>query len=98
MKKLPAHCKNIEEIRTEIDTIDREIISLIGQRYHFVKAAAAFKKSETDVQAPDRFKSMILKRREWAEEEKLDPDMVEKLYTDMVKHFIKREMEEWKGS
>ena len=38
-----AQCTNMSEIRTEIDRIDREVISLLGERYEFVKAASQFK-------------------------------------------------------
>lgn len=90
-------CKNMSDIRTEIDNLDRQIVHLIGQRSAYVKAAAKFKTSETAVKAPERFKSMLLTRREWAIEEGLNPDAIEKLYTDLVNHFIEEEMKHWKN-
>ena len=39
---------------------------------------------------------MLLKCREWAEAAGLKPDAIEKMYTDLVNHFISEEMEEWK--
>jgi isochorismate pyruvate lyase len=89
-------CENINDIRVEIDTLDRQIIQLIGRRYEYVKAAAKFKTSEMAVKAPERFKSMLLKRREWAIEDNLNPDAIEKLYTDLVNHFIDEEMKHWR--
>jgi isochorismate pyruvate lyase len=41
---------------------------------------------------------MLQTRRDWAEQEGLDADMVEKLYRDLVEYFIQREMEAFKGS
>jgi isochorismate pyruvate lyase len=40
---------------------------------------------------------MLAKRREWAASEGLNPDAVEKLYTDLVNHFIEEEMARWKS-
>ena len=94
--KTPEECTNIQEIREEIGRIDQEVIALIGKRYQYVKAAAKFKTSETHVKASDRFASMLQKRRVWAEKVGLDPDVIEKLYTDLVNHFIQEEMKEWR--
>jgi isochorismate pyruvate lyase len=88
----PEKCENMLEIRTEIDSIDKNIITLIGKRYQYVKAAAKFKTSKTSVKAPERFKAMLIERRAWAEQQGVSADMVEKLYTDMVNHFISEEL------
>ena len=95
MKK-PEECENMLEIRTEIDSIDREIIALISKRYRYVKAATKFKTSETAVKAPDRFAAMLIERRAWAGQQGLSGDMIEKLYTDMVNYFISEELNLWK--
>lgn len=94
--KPPSECENMLDVRSEIDVLDQQIIKLIGERFQYVKAAAKFKTSETDVKAPNRFKSMLLKRREWAQAAGLKPDAIEKMFTDLVNHFISEEMEEWK--
>ena len=96
--KSPQECLGMEDIRAEIDRRDREIIALLGERAGYVHAAAAFKTSEDGVRAPERFRTMLQTRREWAEQEGLDADMVEKLDRDLVEHFIQREMAAFKGS
>lgn len=94
--KDPEACENMAEIRTEIDSIDKNIISLIGKRYQYVKAAASFKTSETSVKASGRFSAMLIERRAWAEAAGLSADMIEKMYTDMVNYFIAEELKFWK--
>ena len=94
MKK-PDRCEDITEIRREIDRLDRQIIATIGQRFGYVKAAATFKTSETSVKAPERFQNMLKQRRIWAEEEGLNPDVIEKIYRDLVNYFIEEEMNRW---
>lgn len=94
--KLPNECNNIQEIRTEIARLDREIVTAIGKRFVYVKAAAKFKTNETSVKAPERFKAMLEERRIWAEEEGLNPEVIEQLYRDLVNYFINEELKDWK--
>ncbi|MFN2272881.1 MAG: isochorismate lyase [Anaerolineae bacterium] len=96
MIKRPEECSSIDDIRAEIDRIDQQIVTLIGERAGYVQAAAKFKTSAADVRAAERLEAMLRQRRAWAEEQGLDPDMIEKLYRDMVNHFIRQEMAHWK--
>jgi len=91
----PENCLGMEDIRVEIDNMDQDIIAILGKRFEYVKAAAKFKTSETSVRAPERFKSMLEQRRLWATAEGLSPDAIEKMYRDLVNHFINEEMSKW---
>ena len=93
----PEHCSGMDEIRVEIDSMDQDIIAILGKRFEYVKAAAKFKTSETSVRAPARFESMLKQRREWAASEGLSPDAIEKMYRDLVNHFIQEEMTQWQA-
>lgn len=94
----PEKCESLQEIRNTIDFLDRHIIHLIGERAKYVKAAAKFKKDHDAVRAPERFQSMLAKRREWAEQEELDPDAIENMYFHLVNHFIAKELAYWNGN
>jgi isochorismate pyruvate lyase len=93
----PEDCSGMEDIRVEIDNMDRDIIAILGKRFDYVKAASKFKTSETSVRAPERFKAMLEQRRIWASSEGLNPDAIEKMYRDLVNHFIKEEMSKWQS-
>lgn len=95
--KTPDECQNMTDIRAEIDTIDHQVIKLLGQRFAYVKAASKFKTNETSVKAPSRFQAMLQQRRVWAQEEGLNPDVIEKIYTDLVTYFIEEEMKHWQN-
>ncbi|HEY9771002.1 MAG TPA: isochorismate lyase [Coleofasciculaceae cyanobacterium] len=95
--KQPEQCLNMEDIRHEIDTLDRQIIAALGQRFEYVKAAANFKSDVAAVKASERFKTMLEQRRKWAEIENLNPDVIEKIYKDLVEYFIHEELKEWKN-
>ncbi len=94
---VPEACSGMDDIRREIDHLDQTIVALIGRRAQYVMAAAKFKTSENAVRAPERFAAMLLQRREWAIEEGLNPDVIEKLYSDLVQHFISEEMRRWQS-
>ncbi|WP_448119171.1 isochorismate lyase [Pseudomonas serbica] len=91
----PAECTGMEDIRREIDALDQAVIKLLGRRFQYVLAASKFKTSAASVRARERFDSMLVTRREWAEAEGLSPDAIEKMYSDLVKHFIAEEMKHW---
>lgn len=93
----PEQCQSMDDIRAEIDRIDRAVVTLIGKRYRYVLAAARFKTSASAVRAPERFKAILATRREWAELEGLSPDAIERMFADLVSHFIEEEMQRWKG-
>jgi len=88
-------CNTLEEVRTNIDRIDNEIIKLIAERGTYVAEAAFFKKSEDGVRDPKRVEAVIQKVRAKAEEYGADPEMIEVLYREMIAGFIKMEMKEY---
>jgi len=91
-------CKSLEEVRNNIDRIDKEIIMLIAERGSFVKQASKFKKDSQDVTAPQRVEAVIQKVRHLSEEYGANPDMVEKLYRDMIENFVHIEMNEFNNN
>lgn len=92
------HCNNLDEVRANIDRIDSAIIALIAERGEYVAQAAAFKKNEEGVKDSSRVEKVIQKVRSKAETLGADPDMVEKLYRQMIASFIKKEMAEFNGN
>ena len=88
-------CKNLEEVRDNIDRIDNEIIKLIAERGIFVKQASKFKKDRQDVKAPNRVEAVLNKVRTLSIKYGANPDMIEKLYREMIAGFVKMEMNEF---
>jgi isochorismate pyruvate lyase len=92
--KVPEECKNIQEIREAIDNLDKEIIKLIGRRFSYVKEIVKFKKKDRDsIIAKDRYNEVIEKIRMLAEENGLNPDLIENIYKSLINHFINKEIE-----
>jgi isochorismate pyruvate lyase len=87
-------CRDLNEVRENIDRIDNQIVKLIAERSNYVKQAANFKKDSDDVKAPKRVEMIIEKVRGLAEENQLNPNIIEIVYRNMIKSFINMELEE----
>jgi isochorismate pyruvate lyase len=91
--KNPESGKNIEEIRDAIDGIDYQIMKLYSQRYKFVKEIVKFKTDEASVIAENRQTEVIEKRREWAIELGLNPDLFEDIFRTLMHYNVQKELE-----
>ena len=87
-------CENLEQARAKIDLIDQALIEMIATRQFYVDQAVRFKRTAEDVQSPERVQQVINKVREQAIQLHTDPDLVEKIYREMIQHFIQRELKE----
>lgn len=88
--------KSLQQARDKIDQIDVALIELIASRQFYVDQAMSHKQTVEDVQSPQRVKEVIEKVRALAVQHAVDPDMVERLYHDMIQHFIQRELKEFR--
>ena len=92
--KLPHQCENKAEVRDEIDAIDLEIIKLFGIRFQYVKEIVKFKeKTPESIVAAKRQQIVIQKRREWAFENGIEPDIIEQIYRKLIQYFINEELQ-----
>ena len=87
-------CESLEEVRKEIDLIDQAFIDLLATRQFYVDQAVRFKHTVQDAQSPQRVEQVIEKVRAQAITVCIDPDLAEKIYRDMIHHFIQRELKE----
>lgn len=92
MKK--EKCDSLEQARDRIDQLDQDLIEMIATRQFYVDQAVRFKRTAEDVQSPERVQQVINKVREQAIQLHTDPDLVEKIYREMIQHFIQRELRE----
>jgi isochorismate pyruvate lyase len=82
---------SLEQVRSSIDDIDRKIVALVAERETWVREAARFKTTRSDVEAPARVEQVIAKVRALACEAGGSPDVVERLYRAMIAAFIELE-------
>ncbi len=91
---MEANCNSLNEVRDNIDKIDRKIVELLAQRGAFVTQAASFKKTTDEVKAPNRVEQVIAKVTALAHEQGANPVVVESVYRAMISAFIEAELKE----
>ncbi|OTG85101.1 chorismate mutase [Acinetobacter sp. ANC 4648] len=92
MKK--EKCESLDQVREKIDVIDQALIEMIATRQFYVDQAVRFKRTAEEVQSPERVQQVINKVRQKAIDLGTNPDLVEKIYREMIQHFIQRELKE----
>lgn len=92
--ELIQHCDSLDEVRTHIDVIDRQLVALLAERGAYVKQAAAFKKTTADVHAPQRVEQVISKVIGLANELGANTMVTEHVYRAMISSFIEAELAE----
>lgn len=92
MKEL-KDCQSIEDIREGIDEIDRQIMTLFGKRFEYVKEIVKFKSDPDGIVAKERQIEVFQKRREWAQEFGLEPDLFEEIYKTLINWNVQKELE-----
>lgn len=91
---MAAICESLEEVRTQIDRLDRQIVALVAERGGYVKQAAKFKKTTDDVKAPQRVEQVIAKVKSLSEELGANPAVTAQVYRAMIAAFIEAETAE----
>lgn len=91
---MAMECNSLEEVRTRIDQIDRQLVALLAERGAYVSQAARFKKTTDDVKAPQRVEQVIAKVTGLARELGANPAVTEQVYRAMIATFIQAELAE----
>jgi chorismate mutase len=59
----------------------------------YVNAIVKFKNGQDEIIATDRQKEVLKKRRQWAKELGLNPDLFEEMYKTLINWNVSKEME-----
>ena len=94
MKK-PDECANIQEVRDEIDIIDREVIEALSKRFQYVIAAQGLKRVQLALDRQIAFR-LCYSGRSGLEESGLNPEVVENIYRVLVNYYIDEELKHYK--
>jgi len=91
-------CNTLEEVRSEIDTLDSQLVELIAQRSHLIRQAAAFKNSVDEVKAEDRIEFILQRVRHKAIQQEVSPNMISELFTIMIDEMVESEIAEFRNA
>ena len=87
----PEDCKNMNQVRAEIDRLDTALVTLIGERFGYVDRAWQLKDNPEEATVPWRIQQVIDRVRAKAEDEGVPPDLCEALWRQMIGWFIQYE-------
>lgn len=90
-------CKNLEEVRKEIDKIDEEIVKLIAKRSKYVKQAAKFKESIEEIKSEERISDVLNHVRHLAATLGISPNLVADIFKILIDKMVEMEIEEFKN-
>jgi isochorismate pyruvate lyase len=90
----PEQCRDMTEVRVEIDRVDKALVDAIAERFGYVERAWQLKlESRQEANVPWRNQQVIDKVRARATEKGLPPDLTEALWRQMIGWFIQYEEE-----
>jgi isochorismate pyruvate lyase len=94
MSARPAKdCRDMREVRSEIDRLDLALVDLIADRFSYVDRAWQLKSSPGEAYVPWRIQQVIDKVKGRAKEKGLPPELTEALWRQMIGWFVQYEEE-----
>lgn len=82
--KTPAQCETKQDVRSEIDRLDQELINLFAERHGYVIRMAAIKTDPHEAYDKARIETVIEKVRARALEKQLDEDQAELIWRTLI--------------
>lgn len=88
---MAKYCETMQDVRTEIDRVDREIVKILAERVNYIEQAARIKPLRGQVRDQDRVNDVITKVTAEAEKNGAPTELVTLLYEQMVEWCINYE-------
>ncbi len=88
----PRDCQSMQELRVQIDKLDRQLIEMLVTRAGYIDRASELKPSEgLPARIPDRVEEVVQKVRAGSTEAGMDPELAERLWRILIDWSIARE-------
>ncbi|SLN77018.1 chorismate mutase [Ruegeria meonggei] len=88
----PQDCLSMQELRVQIDRLDRQLIAMLVTRAGYIDRAAQLKPAEgLPARIPDRVEEVVQRVRAGSDELGMDPDLAEQLWRILIDWSIARE-------
>jgi len=88
----PQDCGTMQELRKQIDRLDRQLIELLVTRATYIDRASELKPGEgLPARIPERVEDVVQKVRSNSADLGLDPDLAERLWRILIDWSIARE-------
>jgi isochorismate pyruvate lyase len=80
----PAECRTKEDIRREIDRIDRALVDLLVERFGYIRRMAEMKSDPDEARIDARVSDVLTKVTALAVDRGLDVDLARDLWTRLM--------------
>jgi len=87
-------CQSLDEVRANIDRLDRLIVPLLAERESYVRQAARFKPSAQAVVVPARVEEVVSKARAQAIELGASQEATDRIYRAIIDAMTELEVAE----
>ncbi len=99
MRKHPENCRDMAELRSLIDGLDRELVALLATRAACIDRAIALKSQQgLPARIEDRVEQVVANARAAAGVQGLDEALVATLWREIVEWSIAREERAMRGA
>lgn len=95
MRRPPESCASMADVRAGVDSLDRDLVALLAERFRFMDAAARIKPGRDQVRDEARKRQVIANAQAEAARLGLDPAVVALLWEALVEASIAHEFEQW---
>ena len=91
--KAPENCGSMAELRTAIDALDRELVTLLARRQAYIERAAILKQERGAVRDDARIEQVIAKVLAEAKQAGLSGSIAEAVWRPLIEQSIRHELE-----
>ena len=91
--KAPENCGSMAELRTAIDELDRELVTLLACRQAYIERAAILKQERGAVRDDARIEQVIAKVLAEAKQAGLSGSIAEAVWRPLIEQSIRHELE-----
>jgi isochorismate pyruvate lyase len=88
-----ADCRSMEDLRVQIDRIDRELVGLLADRQTYIERAAVLKTARDTVHDDARIEDVVAKVIAEAKRQGLSPAIAEPVWRELIARSIALEFE-----
>jgi len=84
ISKKPSDCRTKEDVRAELDRVDRALVTLFAERHEYVTRMAELKDDPHEAFDPVRIEPIIKQVRKRAQSLDLDEDQAELIWRTLI--------------
>jgi isochorismate pyruvate lyase len=88
-------CQTMSEVRSAIDTLDDELVTLLARRFAYMRAAARIKPNREAIRDEARKAQVIANVTACAKTQGIPPELIASLWEQLVEGCIAYEFDAW---